>query len=101
MPRGCVREADHRGHPRYFYARQTVEAASPSARLVADMLQSAERPRAHDRPHAGQVQGFFHIPVDHMTAIPLFAQYSRPQPRRSDRGGVADTGRTKPWASRT
>ena len=27
--------------------------------------------------HAGQVQGFFEIPVDHMTAIPLFAQYVR------------------------
>jgi ribose-phosphate pyrophosphokinase len=27
--------------------------------------------------HAGQIQGFFDIPVDHMTALPLFAQYFR------------------------
>jgi ribose-phosphate pyrophosphokinase len=27
--------------------------------------------------HAGQIQGFFNIPVDHMTALPLFAQYYR------------------------
>jgi ribose-phosphate pyrophosphokinase len=27
--------------------------------------------------HAGQIQGFFTIPVDHMTALPLFAQYYR------------------------
>ena len=25
--------------------------------------------------HAGQIQGFFKIPVDHMTALPIFAQY--------------------------
>ena len=25
--------------------------------------------------HAGQIQGFFTIPVDHMTALPLFARY--------------------------
>jgi ribose-phosphate pyrophosphokinase len=27
--------------------------------------------------HAGQIQGFVSIPVDHMTALPLFAQYYR------------------------
>ena len=27
--------------------------------------------------HAGQIQGFFSVPVDHMTALPLFAQYYR------------------------
>ena len=25
--------------------------------------------------HAGQVQGFFHVPVDHMTAMPMLTQY--------------------------
>jgi ribose-phosphate pyrophosphokinase len=29
--------------------------------------------------HAGQIQGFFSVPVDHMTALPLFAQYFRDQ----------------------
>ena len=27
--------------------------------------------------HAGQIQGFFTIPVDHMTALPLFATHFR------------------------
>jgi ribose-phosphate pyrophosphokinase len=27
--------------------------------------------------HAGQIQGFFTIPVDHMTALPLFANHFR------------------------
>ena len=27
--------------------------------------------------HAGQIQGFFTIPVDHMTALPLFARHFR------------------------
>jgi ribose-phosphate pyrophosphokinase len=27
--------------------------------------------------HAGQIQGFFNVPVDHMTALPLFANYYR------------------------
>jgi ribose-phosphate pyrophosphokinase len=34
--------------------------------------------------HAGQIQGFFSIPVDHMTALPLFARYFR------DRGIFGD-----------
>jgi ribose-phosphate pyrophosphokinase len=46
--------------------------------------------------HAGQVQGFFHIPVDHMTAIPLFAQYVRDLNLREPIAAVSpDTGRTK------
>ena len=27
--------------------------------------------------HAGQIQGFFTIPVDHMTSLPLFARHFR------------------------
>ena len=27
--------------------------------------------------HAGQIQGFFSIPVDHMTSLPLFARHFR------------------------
>jgi ribose-phosphate pyrophosphokinase len=46
--------------------------------------------------HAGQVQGFFHIPVDHMTAIPLFAQYVRDLNLQEPIAAVSpDTGRTK------
>jgi ribose-phosphate pyrophosphokinase len=47
--------------------------------------------------HAGQVQGFFDIPVDHMTALPLFAQHFRDQ-GLSGEGVVSvapDAGRAK------
>jgi ribose-phosphate pyrophosphokinase len=86
--------------PWYFYARQDKKSRPRepiTARLVADMLQSAGADRVLTMDlHAGQVQGFFHIPVDHMTAIPLFAQYVRdlnlPQPIAAV---SPDTGRTK------
>ena len=47
--------------------------------------------------HAGQVQGFFDGPVDHMTALPMFAQYFRDQGISGDEVCVvsADAGRTK------
>ena len=49
-----------------------------SARLVADMLQLAGADRVLTMDlHAGQIQGFFDVPVDHMTALPLFAQHFR------------------------
>src|SRR5581483_10352386 len=49
-----------------------------SARLVADMLQLAGADRVLTMDlHAGQIQGFFTIPVDHMTALPLFARHFR------------------------
>ena len=42
------------------------------------MLQTAGADRVLTMDlHAGQVQGFFEIPVDHMTALPMFAQYFR------------------------
>jgi ribose-phosphate pyrophosphokinase len=62
------------------------------------MLQTAGADRVLTMDlHAGQVQGFFHIPVDHMTAVPMFAQYFRDL--RADGEELAavspDTGRTK------
>src|SRR6266516_1492885 len=67
--------------PLFPYARQDRKARPRepiSARLVADMLQlaGADRVRTMDL-HAGQIQGFFTIPVDHMTALPLFARHFR------------------------
>jgi ribose-phosphate pyrophosphokinase len=47
--------------------------------------------------HAGQIQGFFSVPVDHMTAIQLFAQHYRDKGLQGD-GVVAvspDPGRAK------
>src|SRR2546425_7671858 len=67
--------------PLYPYARQDRKAKPRepiSARLVADMLQLAGADRVLTMDlHAGQIQGFFTIPVDHMTSLPLFARYFR------------------------
>jgi ribose-phosphate pyrophosphokinase len=67
--------------PLFPYARQDRKAKPRepiSARLVADMLQVAGADRVLTMDlHAGQIQGFFSIPVDHMTALPLFARHFR------------------------
>jgi len=67
--------------PWFPYSRQDRKAKPRepiSSRLVADMFQAAGVDRLLTMDlHAGQVQGFFTIPVDHMTALPLFAQYFR------------------------
>jgi ribose-phosphate pyrophosphokinase len=47
-----------------------------TARLVADILEAAGVDRVLTMDlHAGQVQGFFHKPVDHMTAVPILAEH--------------------------
>ena len=67
--------------PWFPYSRQDRKAKPRepiSARLVADMLQLAGADRVLTMDlHAGQVQGFFTIPVDHMTALQLFATHFR------------------------
>ena len=67
--------------PWFPYARQDKKSAPRepiTAKLVADMLQVAGADRVLTMDlHAGQIQGFFNIPVDHMTALPLFADYFR------------------------
>jgi ribose-phosphate pyrophosphokinase len=67
--------------PWFPYSRQDRKAKPRepiSGRLVADMLQLAGADRVLTMDlHAGQVQGFFTIPVDHMTALPLVAQHFR------------------------
>ncbi len=67
--------------PWFPYSRQDRKAKPRepiSARLVADMLQLAGADRILTMDlHAGQIQGFFTIPVDHMTALPLFARHFR------------------------
>jgi ribose-phosphate pyrophosphokinase len=65
--------------PWFAYSRQDKKSAPRepiSARLVAHMLEAAgaDRVLAMDL-HAGQVQGFFSIPVDHMTALMMLTQY--------------------------
>jgi ribose-phosphate pyrophosphokinase len=65
--------------PWYGYSRQDKKSAPRepiTAKLVADLLQAAGVDRVLTMDlHAGQVQGFFNIPVDHMTAVPLLADH--------------------------
>ena len=67
--------------PWFPYARQDRKAKPRepiTARLVADMLQLAGADRVLTMDlHAGQIQGFFTTPVDHMTSLPLFARHFR------------------------
>jgi ribose-phosphate pyrophosphokinase len=67
--------------PWFPYSRQDKKSAPRepiSARLMADVLQAAGVDRVLTMDlHAGQIQGFFRVPVDHMTALPLFADYFR------------------------
>lgn len=67
--------------PYYGYARQDRKAKPRqpiSSRLVADLLQAAGADRVVCIDlHATQIQGFFKIPTDNLTAVSLMAQYFR------------------------
>lgn len=63
----------------YGYSRQDKKSASRepiTAKLVANLLTVAgvDRVIAMDL-HQGQIQGFFDTPVNHLTALPIFADY--------------------------
>ena len=67
--------------PYYGYSR-TDKKDQPrvpiTARLVADLLTAAGADRLLTIDlHAGQIQGFFNIPVDELTALPLLVRYFR------------------------
>lgn len=67
--------------PYYGYSRQDRKALSRepiAARLIADMLSAAgvDRVMSVDL-HTGQIQGFFDQPFDHLTALPLLAEWVR------------------------
>lgn len=65
--------------PYYGYARQDRKASPRepiTAKLVANLLTSAGATRVMTMDlHARQIQGFFDIPVDHMEALPILANY--------------------------
>ena len=65
--------------PFYGYARQDRKAQGReaiTAKLIADMLTVAGVDRVVTVDlHTGQIQGFFDCPVDHLTAVPLLAEY--------------------------
>ena len=69
--------------PWFGYSRQDKKSAPRepiSSRLVAHMLEAAGADRVLTMDlHAGQVQGFFSKPVDHMTAMFILTQYFRDQ----------------------
>lgn len=65
--------------PYYGYARQDRKSQPRvpiSARLIADLLSAVGIGRVLTMDlHAGQIQGFFNIPVDHLYATPVLSDY--------------------------
>lgn len=86
--------------PYYGYARQDRKVAPRTpitAKLIADMLETAGVNRVVSMDmHAGQIQGFFNIPSDHLYGSPVFLEDLRkrfPDPQEMvlvspDAGGV-------------
>jgi ribose-phosphate pyrophosphokinase len=75
--------------PYYGYARQDRKAKPRqpiTAKLVADLLQvaGADRVVVFDL-HAPQIQGFFDIPIDDLTAVPMLGQYFKEKNLPSDK----------------
>ena len=73
--------------PYYGYARQDKKVAPRvpiTAKLIADLISVAgvDRVVALDL-HAGQIQGFFNVPFDHIFAMPVFLQYFQPKFKKS------------------
>lgn len=65
--------------PYYGYARQDRKAEPRvpiTSKLVADLISSAGANRVLTVDlHAGQIQGFFNIPVDHLFSMPILVKY--------------------------
>jgi len=74
--------------PYYGYARQdrkTAPRTPISAKLVANLIVVAGARRVLTMDlHAGQIQGFFDIPVDHLYAMPVFLQYIKEKFKADD-----------------
>jgi ribose-phosphate pyrophosphokinase len=93
--------------PYYPYARQDWKdrpRVAITARLVADLLEAAGANRVLTMDlHSPQIQGFFSIPVDNLTAAPVLAQYIQDLDLKDltivspDAGGV---GRARVFAKR-
>ncbi len=87
--------------PWFPYSRQDKKSRPRepiTAKLVADFLEVAGVDRVLTMDlHAGQIQGFFSVPVDHMTALPLFATHYRDKGLHGDQivAVSPDPGRAK------
>ena len=88
--------------PYFGYARQDRKVAprtSISAKLVSNLITKAGADRVVTVDlHAGQIQGFFDIPVDNLFATPIFARHVKKNIKRKnlicvspDVGGVERT----------
>ncbi len=79
--------------PYYGYARQDRKVAprAPiSAKLVADLITTAGANRVLSMDlHAGQIQGFFNIPVDNLFATPVLLDYMKKNYHEQYRGCFA------------
>ncbi|MCD8316885.1 MAG: ribose-phosphate pyrophosphokinase, partial [Eggerthellaceae bacterium] len=85
----------------YGYARQDRKAAARepiTAKLVANLLTVAGVTRVMTIDlHQGQIQGFFDMPVDHLTALPILAEYFKTKDLPHEKLCVVspDVGRAK------
>ena len=86
--------------PFYGYSRSDKKAQSReaiAARMIADMYESVgvDRIMSVDL-HTGQIQGFFHDPFDHLTALPLLKHWIEENTSADDRVIVSpDAGRVR------
>lgn len=86
--------------PHYGYARQDRKSAARepiTAKLVADLLSAAGVQRVITMDlHQGQIQGFFDQPVNHLTALPILADYVSELALEDLTIVSPDVGRVKP-----
>ena len=74
--------------PYYGYARQDrkTRGREPiTSKLVADLMTTAGITRVL---HAGQIQGFFDIPVDHLGSASIIAKYINQKKEETDMGDI-------------
>jgi ribose-phosphate pyrophosphokinase len=85
--------------PLYGYARQDrkAEGREPiTAKLIADLLTTAGASRMLSVDlHSGQIQGFFDLPVDHLTALPVLHDFVQAECGHDVVVVAPDAGRVK------
>ncbi len=85
--------------PYYGYARQDRKSTGRepiTAKLVADLIQAAGADRVISVDlHSGQIQGFFDMPFDHLTATPVLEEYLRTRVADEVVIVAPDSGRVK------
>lgn len=85
--------------PHFGYARQDKKSMPRepiTARLLADLLDAVGLDRLITMDlHADQIQGFFSVPVDHLTALPLLVDYFKGKALQDLVVVAPDAGRAK------